>query len=166
MDRKTKVGVICIFSVGIICVVVAVARIITASIDASSYTQPAVPWLALWGLIEGGIGKQKPQHVHKPKCPFSTLLILNVAVVIGCLPAFYPYLRRKMQSYGQRTSYLQGRDLYETEMSNFHPIQRSKTTNSITGHHGQRPATPTPLNGISVVTDFEVRSSRSSHTRT
>lgn len=44
-----------IFSVGIICIVVALARGITIGTRMSVNT-PTLPWILIWQMIEGGIG--------------------------------------------------------------------------------------------------------------
>lgn len=55
LTRTTYYRTAAIFSVGIICIVVALCRCITIGTRMSVNT-PTLPWIAIWEMIEGGIG--------------------------------------------------------------------------------------------------------------
>ncbi|KAF1811827.1 hypothetical protein P152DRAFT_52543 [Eremomyces bilateralis CBS 781.70] len=69
ISRSQKISLVGIFSLGIICIIMATIRVVqlrTHNPDSS----PAPPWLAFWGIIETA-----------------------TAVIIGCLPAFAVFYR-------------------------------------------------------------------------
>jgi hypothetical protein len=65
MPRAQKVGIGGIFCVGIICIVIAIIRVVQIGVKSGNNSTPSSSWLALWGIVETGI-----------------------AVIIGCLPSF------------------------------------------------------------------------------
>lgn len=60
LSRPTYYRTAGIFSVGIICIVVALARGITIGSRVEVNT-PTLPWILIWEMIEGGIGTEPSQ---------------------------------------------------------------------------------------------------------
>lgn len=60
LSRPTYYRTAGIFSVGIICIVVALARGITIGSRVEVDT-PTLPWILIWEMIEGGIGTELSQ---------------------------------------------------------------------------------------------------------
>jgi hypothetical protein len=56
LSRKDKISLICLFSVGIIAIVVSMIRVFLIWAKTGS-TTPSPAWLALWAIIEGMVGK-------------------------------------------------------------------------------------------------------------
>lgn len=54
LDRKLLIRTMGIFSVGIVCIIIALCRGITIGIS-ESWGTPTFPWIVLWEMIEGGI---------------------------------------------------------------------------------------------------------------
>jgi hypothetical protein len=55
LSQKFAIGTL--FSIGIICVVMAIVRTVQIGSQAKSDSTPSSSWLAFWGMIEAGIGK-------------------------------------------------------------------------------------------------------------
>jgi hypothetical protein len=70
MPRTQKIGIVCLFGIGIILIAVATLRVAQIGGKARSSSQPSASWLALWGIIE-----------------------CSIAVIIGCCPAFVTLIR-------------------------------------------------------------------------
>jgi hypothetical protein len=75
MPRAQKVGIGGIFCVGIICIVIAIIRVVQIDVKSNNNSTPSSSWLALWGIVETGI-----------------------AVIIGCLPSFAVLCRNSKNS--------------------------------------------------------------------
>ncbi|EEA22194.1 conserved hypothetical protein [Talaromyces marneffei ATCC 18224] len=87
LTRTTYYRTAAIFSVGVICIVVALVRGITIGTRLSVNT-PTLPWILIWEMIEGGI-----------------------AVIVGCLPAYAVYFIQATKRPG--TTQQTGSALYE-----------------------------------------------------
>ncbi|EQL31216.1 hypothetical protein BDFG_06391 [Blastomyces dermatitidis ATCC 26199] len=84
--QKASLGAL--FSVGIICIVMATIRVVQIGTKAENNSTPSSSWLAFWGILEAGI-----------------------AVIIGCLPALaiiYRKERATKRSYGREYSSMEG----------------------------------------------------------
>ncbi|QKX57585.1 uncharacterized protein TRUGW13939_04703 [Talaromyces rugulosus] len=100
LSQKFAIGTL--FSIGIVCVIMAIVRTVQIGSQAKSDSTPSSSWLAFWGMIEAGI-----------------------AVVIGTLPVFAIFFRRQHASRQGYDSY--GRYHYrnESEYSNTHSKKNS-----------------------------------------
>jgi hypothetical protein len=70
MPQTQKIGIVCLFGIGMILIAVATLRVAQIGGKAQSSSQPSASWLALWGVIE-----------------------CSIAVIIGCCPAFVTLIR-------------------------------------------------------------------------
>jgi hypothetical protein len=70
MPQTQKLGIVCLFGVGVVLIVVATLRVAQIGGKAQSSSQPSASWLALWGIIE-----------------------CSIAVIVGCYPAFVTLIR-------------------------------------------------------------------------
>lgn len=52
-----RVGIVGTFAVGSLCVIAAIVRVVSIGSKAGSDSTPSSTWLALWGMIEGAIGR-------------------------------------------------------------------------------------------------------------
>lgn len=105
MEKVALGGVFC---VGLVCVIMAVVRTVSVGVEARSVNTPSSSWLVFWALIEAAI-----------------------AVVVGTLPSFAIFFRRRQHSRrygssgngtGERVptrSYRSGEQIY-------HPAQKIK----------------------------------------
>ncbi|KAF3406342.1 hypothetical protein DPV78_000029 [Talaromyces pinophilus] len=80
LARPTYYRTAGIFSVGIICIVVALSRGITIGTRVKVNT-PTLPWILIWEMIEGGI-----------------------AVIVGCLPSYAVFIIQARKQAGSRTT--------------------------------------------------------------
>ncbi|KAK2768273.1 hypothetical protein FQN54_000126 [Arachnomyces sp. PD_36] len=86
MPLSQRISIGGIFSVGVLCIVMACVRVVQIGVKSNSNSTPSSSWLALWGITEAGL-----------------------AVIIGCLPSFaFIYRReknsRREYSYGNASS--------------------------------------------------------------
>jgi hypothetical protein len=70
MPQTQKIGIVCLFGIGVILIAVATLRVAQIGGKAQSSSQPSASWLALWAVIE-----------------------CSIAVIIGCCPAFVTLIR-------------------------------------------------------------------------
>lgn len=68
LPLKQKLSIGGVFCVGIICVIVAIVRVVQVSLAAKK-DAPTIPWLAIWGVIEREIRTfhcdNKYNHLHQ-----------------------------------------------------------------------------------------------------
>ena len=56
MPRSQKLGIGGIFGVGIVCIIIAIIRVVNIGVKSGNDSTPSSSWLALWGIVETGIG--------------------------------------------------------------------------------------------------------------
>ncbi|KAF3388275.1 hypothetical protein DPV78_012285 [Talaromyces pinophilus] len=104
-----KVALGGVFGVGLVCVVMAIVRTVSVGMESRSDNTPSSSWLMLWGLIETAI-----------------------AVVVGTLPAFAIFFRRRQHSrryasYPNDTGERAPRGSYRSGSDRiYHPAQKIK----------------------------------------
>ncbi|KKA22493.1 hypothetical protein T310_3491 [Rasamsonia emersonii CBS 393.64] len=115
-----KLSVGAVFSIGIICIIMSIVRVVQVGSKAKNDSTPSSSWLAFWGMIEAGI-----------------------AVVISCLPAFaiiYRKTRNSRRQYGSGYTEMpsygnpQGIPLSTTTISAKHSRSRSFGNSTFHGH--------------------------------
>ena len=125
MEKVALGGVFC---VGLVCVIMAVVRTVSVGVEARSVNTPSSSWLVFWALIEAAIGESLGQSLRvKGEFDFN----IRLAVVVGTLPSFAIFFRRRQHSRrygssgngtGERVptrSYRSGEQIY-------HPAQKIK----------------------------------------
>jgi hypothetical protein len=56
LPRNQKLGICGIFCVAIIGIVIAIIRVVNIGVKSGNNSTPSSSWLALWGIVETGIG--------------------------------------------------------------------------------------------------------------
>ncbi|KAG2416114.1 hypothetical protein HFD88_007306 [Aspergillus terreus] len=89
LSRKISIGAL--FGLGWICMAVSIIRVVELGNNWGNGT-PEPVWLALWGIIEGSVGKTSP-----PEQPeYAPHMSPWIAVIIGCCPGLYRVVKARV----------------------------------------------------------------------
>ncbi|CRG88435.1 hypothetical protein PISL3812_05465 [Talaromyces islandicus] len=137
LSQKFAIGTL--FSIGIICVVMAIVRTVQIGSQAKSDSTPSSSWLAFWGMIEAGI-----------------------AVVIGTLPVLAIFFRSQHASRRGYNTSNQYHYQNESEYSNMHGKKNSLSQGFLMSDRSRssQPSLEAPkrarYGGISITRTLEV----------
>lgn len=105
-----------VFCVGMVCVVMAIVRTVQVGLESRGDTTPSSTWLVFWGLIETAIGESTFlfcyltfAYIPYIVSEFLLTIMPPSAVVVGTLPAFAIFFRRR-QTSRRYASYPNGMD--------------------------------------------------------
>lgn len=86
MQWQRKMSIAALFGLGWVCIAVSTIRVAYLGRDGTGgkFKQPSTSWLALWGIVESGIGSFCGSLLFA-----SSDLFLEIAVIIGCGPGLY-----------------------------------------------------------------------------
>ena len=65
MPTSKKLGIAALFGIGFICIAMAIVRVVQIGVKANNNSTPSSSWLALWAIVETGIGKYSK---HRTEC--------------------------------------------------------------------------------------------------